>query len=205
MSVSTIGLLLIAAFVLFLVGAAFWLVQEFEQPLELRLRAIAVRRRRWVWIHAWMLAGTTVGVAGATMLARTLRDAGDAWPATVALVVFASGCVGFIVALLISLIRTPAAANRTARTGIVPETYKSTHRMVGFLHAVYMMSAYATFVMLGVAFLGVDFIPAWVGWVGIAAGTSGLIGYPKFRGGPFAPPIIAHAYGLLVGIVFALG
>jgi hypothetical protein len=43
-----------------------------------------------------------------------------------------------------------------------------------------------------------------VGWVGVAAGVAGLVGFPLLRGGPFAPPIIAHSYGMLVGIVLLI-
>ena len=32
------GILLVAAFAVFLVGAGFWLVREFEKPLEVMLR-----------------------------------------------------------------------------------------------------------------------------------------------------------------------
>jgi hypothetical protein len=32
----------------------------------------------------------------------------------------------------------------------------------------------------------------------------GFVGFVLMRGGPFGPPIIAHSFGLLVGIVMLL-
>jgi hypothetical protein len=65
------------------------------------------------------------------------------------------------------------------------------------------MLSYATFVLLGLALLRDALVPGWVGWVGVAAGVSGLIGYPLLRGA-FGPPIIAHSFGMLVGIVMLI-
>lgn len=201
MTTRTIAALLVAAFVVFLAGAAFWLVREFEQPLAIRLKAVAMRRRRWMWIHVWMLAGTLVSIVAMASLVSLLRADGDAWLATVALVLFVTGALAFLAALLMGLGVTPGAAAAIVRTGVVPAPYLAVHRVASGLHAGYMMLSYATFVLLGSALLRGSLVPEWVGWVGVAAGASGLVGFPLLRGGPFAPPIIAHSFGLLVGIV----
>lgn len=52
--------------------------------------------------------------------------------------------------------------------------------------------------------LGGSVFPAWLGWIGVAVGLIGLVGFIVTRGGPFAPPIIAHSFGLLAGIVLLL-
>jgi hypothetical protein len=104
------AMLLIAAFVIFLVGAGFWLVREFEQPLEPKLRAVAAHRRRWVWIHSWMVAGTITSVAAVTLLVRLLKSDGGGSLATTALAFFAFGCAGFLVSLAVGLTATPKAA-----------------------------------------------------------------------------------------------
>ena len=204
MPTRVIGALLIAAFVVFLVGAGFWLVREFEQPLGIRLRAVAMRHRRWVWIHGWMCAGTVVSIVAMTSLVARLRAGGNEWLSTTALVLFAAGCLAFMVTLFLGLSATPAAATATVQTGVIPPAYLAVHRVAGRLHVAFMMLSYATFVLLGLALVRGSLVPEWVGWVGIAAGASGLLGFPLLRGGPFAPPIIAHSFGLLVGIVMVV-
>ena len=204
MTARTIAILLIAAFVVFLTGAAFWLVGEFEHPLASRLRAVAMRHRRWMWIHAWMFAGTLLSIVATTSLVALLRAGGGGWLATTALVLFVTGCLAFLAALIVGLSVTPAAAPATAQTGVVPTSCLSTHTFASRLHIGFMMLSYATFVLLGLAVLGSSLVPVWVGWVGVAAGASGLVGFPLLRGGPFAPPIIAHSFGMLVGVVMLI-
>jgi hypothetical protein len=80
------GTLLVAAFAVFLVGAGFWLVREFERPLDSMLPAVVAHRRRWMWIHAWMIAGTLVSVLAVASMFRLLRDDHGAILATVLLV-----------------------------------------------------------------------------------------------------------------------
>lgn len=48
MSIRLAAALLVGAFGVFLVGAGFWLLDEFEQPLAIRLRAVANRHVRWM-------------------------------------------------------------------------------------------------------------------------------------------------------------
>src|SRR5688500_12175136 len=71
MSIRLAAALLVGAFVVFLIGAGFWLLDEFEQPLAIRLRAVASRHVRWMWIHSWMFLGTLVSVAAVTVFARS--------------------------------------------------------------------------------------------------------------------------------------
>ena len=198
------GTLLVAAFVVFLVGAGFWLVREFERPLEEMLPAVEARRRRWIWIHSWMVAGTLVSVLAMTSLVRFLGDDEGVVPASTALVVFASGCLAFLVSLAIRLTSTPRAADETVRTGTVPEAYRSRHRLASALYTGHMLLSYATFSLLGGAMLAGSLFPRWLGWFGVVAGLIGLAGFTLLRGGPFGPPIIAHSFGLLTGIVLLL-
>jgi len=46
--------------------------------------------------------------------------------------------------------------------------------------------------------------PAWLGWFGVVTGCLGVVGFALLRGGPFAPPIMAHSFGLLVGMVLLI-
>lgn len=193
-----------AAFAVFLVGAGFWLVREFERPLDLMMRAIEARPRRWLWIHAWMVAGTLVSVLAAASMFRLLRDDGGGLLATIGFAAFVSGCLGFLVTLLFRLTATPRAAAATVATGAVPPAYQSRHRFTSSLYVAHMLLSYAAFALFGGAMLGGSVFPAWLGWTGIVSGLIGLVGFVVMRGGPFAPPIIAHSFGLVAGILLLL-
>jgi hypothetical protein len=197
----TTGTLLIVAFVVFLAGAGFWLVREFEQPLAVRLRAVAAHRRRWIWIHVWMIAGTLVSLWAVSSLVRLLRDDGGGHWATLGLATFATGCLAMLASLTFSLTATPRAARETVSTSAVPPAYQARQRFASVLYASHMLLSYATFAVLGSAMLHSSLFPIWLGWTGIASGTLGFIGFLVMRGGPFGPPIIAHSFGLLVGII----
>lgn len=204
MTIQTTGTLLVTAFVVFLVGAGFWLVHEFEQPLAVRLRAVATRRRRWMWIHAWMLAGTLVSLQAMASLAQLLRGDGGGRLATIGFAAFAAGCLAMLVSLAFGLIATPRAARETVRTNAVPLAYQRRYRFASALYVGHMLLSYAAFVALGGAMIRGSLFPTWLGWTGIASGTVGFVGFMLMRGGPFGPPIIAHSFGLLVGIVMLL-
>jgi hypothetical protein len=198
------AVLLVMAFFVFLIGAGFWLVGEFEQPLAARLRAVAIRRRRWIWIHWWMVAGTIASVAAVTLLVQLLRDDRGALLATAGQVLFATGGLAFLGSLAVGLTGTPVAASVFVRTGEVPPAYLSWHRLGNALYVLHMLLSYATFAFLGAAMLNGSLLPAWLGWFGVALGVVALVGFLLTRGGPFAPPILAHSFGLLVGIVMLI-
>jgi hypothetical protein len=204
-TVRSTGILLVMAFVVFLVGAGFWLVREFERPLAEALPAVNKRRRRWIWIHCWMVAGTLVSLAAITSLVQLLRREGGELLSTAGLVAFGLGCLGFLVALVIRLTATTRAAGEAVRTGAVPVAYRPRHRVATALYVAHMLLSYATFALLGSAMLGSSLFPNWLGWIGIGGGAVAFAGFTLLRGGPFAPPILAHTYGLLVGIVLLLG
>jgi hypothetical protein len=158
MNIHKTGILLVSAFVIFLTGAGFWLVREFEQPLPVRLRAVDARSRRWMWIHAWMLAGTVTSLWAVGSLVRILRADNGGRLATIGFAAFATGCLAMLASLAFGLTATPRGS----------------------------------------------LFPAWLGWTGVVSGAVGFVGFVVGHGGPFGPPIIAHAFGLLVGIVILL-
>ena len=198
------GILLISAFVIFLAGAGFWLVREFEQPLPARLRAVDAHARRWMWIHAWMLPGTVTSVWAVASLVRILRADHGGILATMGFAAFASGCLAMLASLAFGLTATPRAARETVRTNSVPLTYQRRYRVASALYVTHMLLSYATFAMLGGAMLKGSLFPAWLGWTGVVSGAVGFVGFVVAHGGPFGPPIIAHSFGLLVGIVILI-
>jgi hypothetical protein len=166
---------------------------------------VVAHRRRWLWIHAWMVAGTLVSVLAAASMFRLLRDDRGAILATVGLAAFVLGCLVWFVSLAFRLTATPRAASETVRAGAVPPGYRSRHRFASALYVAHMLLSYAAFSLFGGAMLRGSLFPAWLGWTGVASGLVGLAGFVVLHGGPFAPPIIAHSFGLLAGIVLLLG
>ena len=171
------------------------------RPPEAMLRAVDARRRRWIWIHAWMIVGTIVSVLAVVSMSRLLCDEGRCLLAIVGATAFIVGSLAFLVTLVLRLTATPSAAADTVRAGAVPQAYRSQARFMGVLHTVYMLLSYSTFSVLGGSMLGSASFPAWLGWTGVATGVVCVAGYLITRGGPFAPPIIAHSFGLLAGVV----
>lgn len=117
------GVLLVAGFMLFLLGAAFWKPAVYQQALPLALRAMANDRRRLTWIHAWMCIGTMVTTLGMCLLAGVLRSRGDRVLSTIAVALFAEGAVLLLVSLAFRLTVQDWAASQTVDLGTVPEGY----------------------------------------------------------------------------------
>lgn len=149
----------------------------------------------------WMFVGTLLSLLAVSVLGWLLLDDGGGPLATAGLVLFDSGCLAFLVSLVFRLTATPRAAEELVRTNVVPVAYQSRIRRANALHFGHMYLSYAAFASLGAAMLAGSLLPVWLAWAGVTAGAIGVVGFTLMRGGPFAPPIIAHSYGLLVGIV----
>ena len=67
------GGVLVAGLVIFLVGATAWRL-DYQRPLQESLPVIHADRRRWAWIHTWMIAGLVVTPAGLAGLVVTLDE-----------------------------------------------------------------------------------------------------------------------------------
>ena len=65
------GTLLTAGLGVFLVGATAWRM-VYQQPLAESLPVVHSDRRRWIWIHVWMIGGVVITSAGVGALASTL-------------------------------------------------------------------------------------------------------------------------------------
>jgi hypothetical protein len=196
-----VGLWLVVGLVVFMVGAARWRL-DYEKPLEEALRVIHGDRRRRAWIHLWMIPATFVTAAGVTGYAAVVGDRDAAVVAFMAAVVYALGAVCWTASLLFRLTVVPWAAGRTVADERVPEGFAALDLWAGSLYVVHMASAYAAFALLGWAVLLAGQLPSWSGWLGVVWGASFLAGFVATRfAGFFNPPLWAHAYTGVLGVV----
>jgi hypothetical protein len=108
-----------------------------------------------------------------------------------------------VVSLTYRLTVVPWAAARTVADGRAPDLYLATEPWASLLYRAHMLSAYATFVVLGAAVVLDQGLPAWVGWLGVGWGCAfaallavgGRIAYVVH------PPFWAHTYPAVVGVV----
>ena len=197
-----VGGVLVAGTVVFTVGAARWRL-EYERPLPESLPLIHADRGRRAWIQTWMLVAMFVTTAGVAGFAVVVPDAPDsAFPAVMAAFVYALGALCMIVALTFGLTVVPWAAERTVADGSPPDGHAAQHAWTSLLYVVHMVAAYAAFTLLGAAVLASNTMPHWTGWAGLVLGTGCLAGFVATRfAGPFNPPILAHTYTGLLGVV----
>ncbi len=195
----SVGGLLIGGFVVFFVGAALWKM-DYQRPLPEALLAIARSPRRWRWIHTWMIAGVAITIAGLGALARLLADSGEIVYGTVGFVLFAVGGIVWLVGAAWRLTALVAASRETERAGTVPGDIEGWGEWFGVLHSIHLLSAYVSWTFLGSAVVSSGVVPEWLGWLGVGLGVAGAVGYTALKGGPFAPPFLAHLYPLILGI-----
>jgi hypothetical protein len=198
----SIGGLLVAGFVTFLVGAAFWRPATYQGPLPLALTAMAEEPGRMRWIQSWMIVGVVLTTLGVVMLARWLGARGQVTASTLGASLFGIGSMAMLLSLTFGLTVRIWAAAETASTGQVPFGFEALHRWATLLYAIHMVAAYLAWALLGVALLRCGAAPAWLGASGIGAGCLLAIGFVAFGGGPFGPPILAHVYPLVIGTTF---
>ena len=200
-----VGSVLVAGLVIFIVGAAAWRL-DYQRPLPESLPLIHADRRRWAWIHTWMIAALVVTLAGLAGLAVTLDKETAAVLAAMATAAYVSGGVSWIAALAFRLTVVPWAAARTVTDGQVPDGFDAYDRWAGTLYVVHMLTAYVGSAVLGVAVLASDALPTWLGWTGVVWGLAFAAGLVATRfAGPFNPPFWAHLYTGTVGVVLLLG
>ena len=198
---TAVGWTLVAGFVVFLIGAVRWRL-DYERPLEESLPLIHADRRRRAWIHGWMLAAMFITPAGVAGLATEVDHGNATSVATMAAFVYALGAACMIVSLAYGLTVVPWAAEQAVSTGSPPEGFAAQRAWTSLLYIVHMLASYAAFVLLGAAVVLSDAVPAWSGWLGIGLGAGCLAGFVLTRfAGPFNPPILAHLYTAILGIV----
>ena len=199
-----VGVLLVAGFVFFLTGAVRWRLVYQAPPAE-ALVAIHTDQLRRAWIHLWILVGIFVTTSGLAALILVLDGAAVKALAAVAATVYLLGAVCWVVSLAFRLTVVPWAAKVTVTDGQPPNGFDALDGWAGALYGVHMTAAYAAFALLGASILGTDLLSAWLGWLGVALGFLCLTGLIATRyAGPFNPPILAHSYTAVVGVMLLL-
>ena len=158
----TVGGLLIAGFVVFLVGAALW-KSDYQRPLPEALLAIAQSPRRWRWIHTWMIAGVAITIAGLGALAGLLADSGELIYGTVGFVLFAVGGIVWLVAVAWRLTALVMASRETEQTGSVPGDIQGWSEWFSTLHSIHLLTAYVSWTFLGSAVVSSEIDRGWAG------------------------------------------
>jgi hypothetical protein len=196
-----VGTVLVAGLVTFLVGAAGWRI-EYEQPHASSLPLVhADRRRRWAWIHVWMVPALFLTPAGVAAVPLLLDDPVPTALGVVAAVTYGLGAVGWIATLLFRLTVTTWAAERTVEDGAVPATFPPLDAWMGSLHLLHMLSAHVAAVLLGTALLLDGGWPGWLGWGGVSFGVVSLAGFGSRVAFAFHPPFWAHVWTAALGVV----
>ena len=199
-----VGAVLVAGLGIFLVGAVRWRL-EYQRPLPDSLPAIHRDRRRWAWIHVWMMAAMVVSPAGLVGLTVVMEAPTARVLTAMAAAAYVSGAVCWILSLAFRLTVVAWAAEQTVIAGAVPDGFAAHDRWAGALYCVHMLTAYVASAVLGTAVLASDTMPTWLGWTGVGWGLAFAAGLLATRfAGPFNPPFWAHLYTGTVGVYLLL-
>lgn len=194
------AILLILGGTVFLIGAVFWLM-EFQQSLEKTLPVIVQRRKRWMWIHGWMLPGVVLTAVALFVLRDRMMASGEIMWSTLMAVLFLIGVVPVICMLTFRITVMDQAAAAFVRTGVMPAGFESLHLWSVSLYAVHMVLSYLACFFLGLAAFEGAVFPTWFAWTAVVFGAFGTLGFILMKGGPFAPPILVHVIPLMAGIL----
>lgn len=192
------GWLLCMGLVIFMVGAVGWRTSFQAPPLSEQLKSVAMHPTIWTWIHAWIAVGIVTTTAGLAVWVELQRQAGERLATPIAFTMYLVGAVLWLVAIALRLSVQQWAAGEALR-GLVPDVYPSIHRLSGLLFAAHMLLSYLSFAALGAGVLRSGILGRGVGWAGVAGGGVLALGFLAFRGGPFAPPFLAHVYTFVLG------
>lgn len=181
----TAGILLVVGSVVFGVGAAIGVPGVFTQPdPQTRLRMLTERLGSWRVAQPLYGLGPMIAAAGVGWLA---ADAPD--QATRAM--FAAACLALVIGALAwgwSLYLRGTRIREFA-FGTLP----------GWPFATYVLLTIGGLALLGIGLLAGG-LPAWLGWLTLAADILFLTGYLRYRD---IPPFVFYLLLLLVGAVVA--
>ena len=206
------GLLLIAAFVSFAIGATLPIVGEkgnmgiFTLPVREHLLAVADNAVAWRWANIFMGAAAVILLAGLTMLTTILEGANER-------VLSRLGLIGFLLAAALWIIFSAFRATITIRaahemtstnpTGAVPAYYETLAQWGFALFYVYAVVGFLALAAYGGSLLGSDLLPGWVGWTtivfSILALTQLLITGDTLPAFHYLPPLLIGIFLMLRG------
>jgi hypothetical protein len=162
---------------------------------------VGEERGRWLWIHVWLAAGVLLTVGGLITWTEIQWEAGERLLTPVGVSMFVIGAVLWLLAMGIRVTIEDWAAGEVLSGNGVPAIYPSIHRLAGLLYAAHMVLSYVSAFVLGTGVLSSHVLSSRLGWVGVIGGAVSTVGFVLARGGPFAPPFLAHLYSCALGIM----
>jgi len=194
------AILLILGGTVFTIGAGFWRMY-FQQSLEKTLPVIVERRKRWMWIHGWMMPGVVLTALALFLLRDVMQASGESTWSTLMAILFLIGTVPIICMMTFRITVMDQAAAAFVQTRIMPESFEWLHQWSVSLYAVHMILSYFAALFLGLAAFSSGLFPPWFAWTAIVFGGGGALGFILMRGGPFSPPILVHVIPFITGIL----
>ena len=182
-----VGGVLVAGLAIFLVGATAWRL-DYQRPPHESLPLIHRDRRRWVWIHVWMVAGTVVTPAGLAGVAVILDKSTATVLAAMAATAYLAGTVCRLASLAFRLTVAPWAAEQAVARRRHPRRLRGLRPVVRSAvlraHADGVRRLRGARHRLAVS----DDLPTWLGWAGLGRGLAFAAGLLATRfAGPFNP------------------
>lgn len=154
---------------LLVVGAVvFWIGARTFPGMTLEAIHANLPAHRWTSVS--FLLATALTLVGLTVLTQILRDNGDRYFAGIALLLVACGSVFWMLHLMFRLTIMIQAAEAWSATAVVPLWYEPWRQWASGLFGMYSVLAYLGLAGYGFAILGTRWLPAWLGWLCVAAG-----------------------------------
>lgn len=174
------GVLLILAFVTFVIGAIVPLVGDqgnaniFTLAVREQLQVVAGNSAAWRWANLFMGAAVLLLIFGVTLVTTLLERADERVLSRIAL-------TGLLLAALLWLIFTAfrstvtvSSGQETVLTGVIPPYYEPLAQWMSGLFRAYIVIGCLGLAALGGSLILAAPVPAWVGWTTIALSAATL-------------------------------
>ena len=170
-------------------------------PPQAALLVIAAQTTLWQWSLRFFLSGVIVTTLGMALLSRLLWDRAERLFSYLALITSLLGTTLLVIYLAEKLGVDPLAAQATASTGTVPDSYAVLTGWTTALLRVYTPLAFLALMLYGAALLVARMLPRWLGWTAI---TYGLAGLGLFVYAHDIPPLFHHLLPIVMGVLLLL-
>ncbi len=168
-------------------------------PLREQLLVIAAQTSLFQWSFSLIISGLIVTLLGLAMLTMLFRDAFDRTFSSLALLASLFGNMLMVIYIAFPLGIAPVAAQETARTGVVPDSYVQLTLWTQPLFVIYTILAFSALAAYGGS---TRVLPHWVGWLALVYSLAGLV-LAGFTAGN-APPFLHHLVPILIGVLLLL-